>query len=143
MAGLGLSPAGAAPFGSGTPVIAAAPPSDVPELANFLDPYSGDYVVADDGSIERMPINRHRVLMCVKTALGSAAGLTDIGLQLPQRMDQSFPQRARDAVIAALAIIGNDIHINDVIVETAPMGKAEITIDYTDLATGETDSLTL
>lgn len=145
MAGLGLFPIGSTPFGSGTPDEAQPPPSGVPDLANFLDPSTGDYVVLDDGSYARMPLVRHRVLMCVKTVLGSAAHEPNVGLRLPKRMDQSFKQRARDAVLASLAIIGSDIRVDDVIVLTDAnsTGKADITIVFTDLTTGNSDTLTI
>ena len=144
MAGLGLFPVGSTPFGAGTPVEATAPPTAIPELANFLDPRTGDYVVQADGSYQRMPVVRHRVLMLVKTELGSAAPEPDIGLRLPQKMDQSFEQRARQAVTRALAPISSeDMHIDGIPVERSGMGRADITIEFTDLTTGESDALVL
>lgn len=143
MSGLGLFPVGNTPFGSGTPVIAAAPPSDSPELANYLDPRTSDYVVNDDGSYQRMPLVRHRVLMLLKTELGSAAYEPDVGLKLPKKMGTSFEQEVRGSILLALSLIGSDIRIDDVIVIRSPMGRADITVAYTDLTTGNSDTLTL
>jgi phage baseplate assembly protein W len=143
MAGLGLFSIGSTPFGAGTPVAAIAPPSDLPEFANYIDPRSSDYVVQDDGGYQRMPLVRHRVLMLLKTELGSAAYEPDVGLLLPKKMGASFEQQVRGSVIQALSLIGSDIRIDDVIVVRSPMGRADITVAYTDLTTGNSDTLTL
>jgi hypothetical protein len=143
MAGLGLFPIGSTPLGSGTPVVASAPPSDIPEQANFLDPVTGDYVVQSDGALQRMPNTRHRVLMCLKTELGSAAHEPTVGLELPRRMGTTFEQQAKGAVLSALELIGDDIRIDDVIVLRVGTGRADITVAYTDLTTGNSDTLTV
>lgn len=143
MSGLGLFAIGGTPFGAGTPVTALAPPSDSPELANYIDPRTSDYVVNDDGSYQRMPLTRHRVLMLVKTVRGSAAYEPDVGLTLPEKMGVSFEQQVRGNVILALDPIGDDIRIDDVIVVRIPMGRADITIAYTDLTTGNSDTVTV
>jgi hypothetical protein len=143
MAGLGLFGIGSTPFGSGTPVAATAPPSDIPEQANFLDPVTGDYVVLDDGALARMPNTRHRVLMLLKTVLASAAHLPDVGLEMPTRMDQTFKQRTKGAVLFALEPIGDDIRIDDVTVEVTGTGRADVTVSYTDLTTGNSDTVTV
>lgn len=143
MSGLGLFSAGLTPFGSGTPVLATPPPSDLPELANYLDVRTSDYVVEDDGSYQRMPLTRHRVLMLLKTELGSAAYLPDVGLTLPKKMGVSFEQQAKGNVLQALSLIGADIRIDDVTTVRTAMGRADITVAYTDLTTGNSDTLTL
>ena len=142
LAGLGTATMGSAPFGAGTPTPANVPPEGTAELANFID-QSGDYVVAEDGSYQRMPVVRQQVLLLLRTELGSAAHEPEVGLELPQKMDQSFEQRARGAVLSALEPIGDDIRIDAIPVERIPTGRADITVEYTDLTTGNADTLTL
>lgn len=143
MIGLGVSLMGSAPFGAGTPDEATAPPADIPERANFIDPRTGDYVVQDDGSYQRMPVVRQQVLLLLKTERDSAAAAPDIGLDLPRRMDQSFEQRARGSVLMALEPIGNDVRIDAVPVERIGTGRADITVEYTDLTTGNAETITV
>jgi hypothetical protein len=140
--GLGASMMGGGPFGSGTPATASAPPSDVPTFANYLNPVTRDYVIQDDGSNQRMPIVRHQVLMLLLTERGSAAE-PDIGLKLPAKMDQSFEQRARQSVAMALEPIGDDFRLDSVPVERTAMGRADITVEFTDLTTGNAETITL
>jgi len=143
VAGLGAFQLGSTPFGDGTPVAILAPPDDLPELANFIDPRTGDYVVNEDGSYQRMPLNRQRVMMLVSTKLGSAAPEPTVGLKLPDKIDQSFPQRVREAVLEALLPIGDDIRIDAVTTNVIGTGRADITIEFTDLTTGNSDTLTI
>jgi hypothetical protein len=143
MAGLGAFPIGSTPFGSGTPVEATAPPVGTPNLANYVEPRTADYVVADDGSMQRMPIVRHQALMLLSTKRGSAAHEPGVGLELPAKIDQSFKQRAREAVLLALAPIGRDMRVDDVIVKLTGTGRADITIAYTDLTTGNSGTITI
>lgn len=143
MAGLGAFPIGTTPFGAGTPAEAPVRPERPPEQAVFLDPRTGDYVVADDGAYQRMPIVRSQALMLLKTKRGTAAHEPELGLQLPDKMDASFAQRAREAVLAALAPIGDDIRIDAVPVKTIDTGRADITVEFTDLTTGNSGTLTI
>lgn len=142
MIGLGGFPIGSTPFGAGTPAEATAPSDDSPELANFIDPRTGDYVVQADGSYQRMPITRQRVMMLVSTRLGSAVE-QDVGIRLPDKIDPSFPQRVREAVLEALLPIGDDIRVDSVTTVVIGTGRADITIAYTDLTTGNSDTVTI
>jgi phage baseplate assembly protein W len=90
-----------------------------------------------------MPVVRQQVLLLLRTELGSAAHEPEVGLRLPQKMDQSFEQRARGAVLTALEPIGDDIRIDAIPVERIPTGRADITVEYTDLTTGNADTVTL
>lgn len=141
MIGLGLFPVGGTAFGAGTPDAAAAPPADIPEQANFLDPATGDYVVQDDGSYQRMPLVRHQVMMCLRTVRGSAVHEPDVGLELPTRMDQTFEQRVKGAVILALGIVGDNLRLDNVTTVRSPMGRADILVEYTDLTTGNSGTI--
>jgi hypothetical protein len=143
MAGLGVTPAGVTPAGMGTPTEVAAPP-DPASLANYLNPRTGDYGVASDGGIERMPLLRHRVLMLLKTELGSAAPESNIGLRLPAKIDKTFPQRAKEAVRAALEPIPkSEMRIDAIDVLVVGTGRADITVSYTDLTTGNSGTVTI
>ena len=143
MAGLGILPIGPTPLGAGTPDLAPAPPDGLPDLANFFNSSAGDYVVADDGSLERMPIVRHQVLMLLSTELGTAAHEPSVGLKLPKKMGRDFEQRCREAVLLALEPIGADIRVDGIGVKRMGTGRAEITISFTDLTTGNSDTVTI
>lgn len=143
MAGFGTAPIGSTPFGFGTPVAATPPPSVVPEAANYVNFRTRDYEVDGENELRRMPISRHRVLMLLSTRLGSAAHLPTIGLRLPSKIGQSFQQEVDQAVRDALAPIGADIRIDGVTAVTTIVGRAEITVSFTDLTTGNSETVTI
>jgi hypothetical protein len=139
--GLGSSSLGGTPFGFGTPVASQAPP-DPQGSAAFIDPTTKDHVVGDDGESLRMPITRQRVLLLLMTELGSSAD-PEKGLRLPDKIDQFYAQTAQQAVRDCLATLGSDIVINRIPVEILPNGRSSITVDYTDLTTGNSDTVTV
>lgn len=146
MPGLGLAPAGFFALGFGQDEEILGPPEDPIVGATFINPRTRDYVAQDDGSYQRMPVMRHRVLMLLMTELGSAVNVDNqeaIGLRLPQKITPSFQQEVDQAVRAALLPIGNEIRIDAVTTIVLPTGKVDITVSYTDLTTGNSDTVTV
>lgn len=141
MAGLGLAPVGFFPFGFGSPVSVDDPP-DAPDQARFVDFLTGDYVVGDDGELERMPITRQRVLLSLATVRGSSTALPAFGVTLPKIIGSNDDALVRQAVERALRplIDEGSIVLNLVEVDHGnPIGRSRITVDYTDTATEEND----
>lgn len=141
MIGIGTVAIGSTPFGFGTPVVAQAP-SESQGNAAFIDPRTKDYVVGDDGEVKRMPITRQRVLLLLLTELGSSAD-PEKGLRLPDKIDQTYVQQCQQAVRDALVPMGGDIVIDAIPVEVLPNGRTFITVEFTDLTTGNSDTVTI
>jgi hypothetical protein len=142
MAGFGTAPIGTSPFGIGTPVSADPPPSTSAEQGSFLDYRTRDYELDEEGEFKRMPITRQRVLMLLSTELDSATALPGVGVSLPKRIDKRFPQIAEQNIRLALAPIGDDIRI-DAVTPRTQGGRADILVAYTDLTTGNSDTVTI
>lgn len=139
MAGLGSASFGAFPFGLGTPVEAAIPPTGFPG-SRYINPGSGDYEVdADSGQLAQMPGTRQRVLLALKTLKGSSSVLPEFGILLPRKIDQAIDLRVRDAVRVALSHltdVDKVIRIESVLVSRRTTGRLAVTLAYTDLSTG-------
>jgi hypothetical protein len=143
VAGFGVSPLGGFPCGFSPPMTADDPP-DPPENARFLDYLTSDYVVGDDGEVERMPITRQRVLLALATRLESSTVLRDFGAQLPGVIGPNDENDVRIAVETALRhlIAEGALVLNSVTVDHGnPIGRSAITVDYTDTATNERDAV--
>ena len=143
MPGFGTSPYGRFPYGFSEPVSADEPP-DAPEDARFLDFRTKDYIVGDDGELERMPTTRQRVLLALSTLLGSSTVLRDFGVKLPGVIGPNDEHLVRQAVERALKHLIDEpaIVLNSVTVEHGnPIGRSTITVDYTDIATSEDDTV--
>jgi len=142
MAGLGTTSLGWVALGYGTPVVATAPPP-LPVGSPYLNTTTRDYVVSSDGGLQRMPSLRHRVVMLLSTELGSAAHEPTIGVRIPDKIDQSFVQRAQQSVRDCLAILAGELRIDSIPVDVYPSGRVAITVNYTDLTTGNSGTVTV
>ncbi len=145
MAGLGSSPLGfGTPFGIGTPDNATPPPTVAPQGAAFIDPITKDYVIGPDGEYLRMPTLRQCVVLALGTVLQSSSVMQDAGLALPDRVDGNHERRAQFAVKTALQslVAAKRLRVDSVTVEFPRPGRDEITVAYTDLQTGESDTAT-
>jgi phage baseplate assembly protein W len=142
--GFGTSPAGVFPFGYGAPVSAAEPP-DGPSGRPFLNA-SGDYEQdPDTRQLKQMPSLRQRVLIRVKTMRGSSSVLPLFGIQVPDKMGAGFERKLEFSIRQAFRVetdIERIMRIEQVIVRKVSSGRAEATIIYTDLTTGETAEVT-
>ncbi len=139
MPGLGLAPCGQFALGFGVDEDILGPPEDPIVGATFLDPRTRDYVVNEDGSYQRMPTTRHRVLILLMTQLDSSVRIDaqgPIGLKLPDRIGPAFKQQADQAVRLCLEPLANDIRIESVNTTIRPSGKVDIQVVFIDLTTG-------
>jgi len=145
LSGLGDSPIGfSTPFGVGAPDEVAAPPTTPPQAARFVDPISRDYVLAADGSYERMPELRQRVLLAVSETKGSSTVSPDGGVEATALIDASFERRRKGAISNALAFLVNEgaMRIDDIAIDYPRPGHVQTTVAYTDLKTGIRDTAT-
>jgi hypothetical protein len=144
--GLGLFSLGATPFGFGTPVVAQAPPTTLPNANRFINFRTKDYERGPDGELRRMPSTRHRVLVILSTTLGSATVLPGLGTKLPERIDQRYPQLAEQAIRLALRpmVAANELKILFVRVVRSPVsGRVDHTVGFVDMTTGNSDTATI
>lgn len=144
MSGLGNSPIGlTTPFGLGTPDAALAPPTIAPQEARWIDPVAKDYVVGPDGEYLRMPRLRQRVLLALGTILGSSSVQPTAGLKLTDRIDANYERRTQFAVKSALAFLvaSGELRVDSVTVTEDRPGRTTTLVAYTDLLTGEPDTV--
>lgn len=132
------------PLGVGLPDAVAAPPELPPQAARFIDPATRDYVVAPDGSYQRMPELRQRVLLIVMETLGSSSVRPSDGVRSPDRIDASFDRRTKSSLNAALSFLVDEgaMRIDDITIDRPRPGTIETMISYTDLKTGIRDTVT-
>ncbi len=145
MTGFGLMRGGLTPFGLGTPSTGAATPTGAAG-SRYLDPITRDYGVdSATGQFKQMPGVRQRVEITVLTTKRSSTGQPLFGVELPARMDEHFEADSRASIAAALRQL---IEIEKVMRLDAPIkvekgngGRARFTISFTDLTTGQSQTI--
>jgi hypothetical protein len=146
MAGLGGSPIGSTPFGSGTPIEAVAPPEAPMQDSRFINSDTRDYEAADDGEYKAMPTVRQRAMIALGMTLGSSAAIQEHGTKLPDRIDERYPQRSSQSIRRALDFLvhSGEMRIDGITIpESGVTGRTEHLVSYTDLTTGNTGTLTI
>lgn len=142
MAGFADSPFAVTPFGAGTPATATAPPSKAATGAAYIDPIAKQYVLDDEGELERMPEVRQQMLLAVTTLVESSSAEPGRGVRLSKKITDDSPRQNDVAVRSACAHITDAKRavIKNVKTETTSSGLAQITISYDDLTLGTTDN---
>jgi len=143
--GFGTSPAGGStPFGYGSPLPADIPP-DGPSGCRYINPGKRDYELDPvTRQLKQMPALRQRVLLRLLTAKGSAAAIPTLGVELPRSMGTGFERVMADRVRSAFRDMTDtekSMRIDSLEVSKLSSGRALVTLGYTDLTTGESDSL--
>lgn len=145
MAGFGIYSAGLGAFGLGTPTVAPIP-STGQAGSRWINPATRDYEV--DGNtrqLKQMPGTRQRVLLALMTIKGTASTAPRFGVALPTKMGTTFEAECKAATRAALAHLTSGdspvIRINFITVERGRSSRARITVDWTDIETGEPDQV--
>lgn len=146
MSGFGLFSAGTGAFGLGSPDVAPVPPTG-PVGSRWINPATQDYEI-DPGTrnLKQMPSVRQQVLLAIMTIKGSATTAPRFGVTLPTKMGNTFEAECKNSCKTALQHLTNSdppiIRINNIIVVKGRNSRAQITIDYTDVSTGESDQVT-
>lgn len=133
------------PFGFGVGDAAPEPPEG--ELqARYINPGSGDYEHnSATGLLKQMPPLRQRVLLKIRTIVGSSTVLPTLGIRLPRKIDRTFESTVRASVRAAFrqeTDVERVMRIDEIGVELTTSSRAQITLTYTDLSTGDRESVT-
>jgi phage baseplate assembly protein W len=146
MAGAGLAPAGLFPAGFGTGDDAPVPPSGA-WGSRYINPSTGDYEQDDSTrQLKQMPAVRQRFLLRLKTRRGSSSVRPNDGVMLPDKIDASFPKRVDDAVRTAMrqeTDVEKVARIDAVTVARVAgnSGRVIVTVEFTDLTTGQADKV--
>jgi hypothetical protein len=143
MSGLGDSPIGlSTPFGVGVAIEAVAPPTLAPQAARFVDPVTRDYALESDGSYQRMPELRQRVLLAITESRGSSSVRPHDGTEVPDRIDASFERRMKSSIARSLSFLvaSGALRVDGITLEYPNTGRTETTVAYTDLKTGARDT---
>lgn len=134
---------GSTPFGVGTPATAAALPKRI-AVANWVNPTTKDYETdPDTGELAQMPLTRQRVLLALIESYGSSSVRPRDGVSLPRKIGANFRREVTDAVAQALRQlieVEQVIRLDDVTVDSSGM-RAIITVSFTDLTTGQAQSV--
>lgn len=145
MSGFGTAPMGSAPFGYGYGDEGVEPP-DGAAGSRYINPASGQYE-QDPGTrqLKQMPALRQRVLLKLRTIKGSSTVLPNLGIVLPRKIDQTFDAKVASGLRVAFrqeTDVEKIMRIDGIAVRRLNTGRVEITLSYTDLTTGEADSVT-
>jgi hypothetical protein len=136
---------GSTPFGTGTPVAAATPPSQESTLVRYISPGTRDYELdTTTGQLRQMPVLRQRVTIIALTRRGSSAVLPNMGIAWPDKMGDGFERETDNEIRAAynrLTEIERVMSIDSTSVYRGARGRAEMAMTYTDLQTGLPDSV--
>jgi hypothetical protein len=145
MSGFGNAPLGASPFGIGEPETADPPEIAADAGARYLDPITGDYAIdASSGRLARMPAARQRVLLALRTEVGTAAAAADFGIVAPRKNDAVLPAISRLAVHEALRHLTSSRAIEIMRIDTEADGeRGAIHVLYRDLETNTEDTVTV
>lgn len=136
---IGTVPLGS-PFGVGTPAVAPSTPSpkDIGTGARFLT-VRGDYEIdPETKQFRTMPPVRQRFLLLIRIARNSIPSRPDDGIDMPQKMDETFEERVRASVRSAarqMTHVEQVAKIRAITITRRPAGRATILIAYTDLTT--------
>jgi len=140
--GLGVKSVGLFPFGYGTPVTGAAP-ADGPSGVRYLNFQTRDYEVdATTRQLKQMPSLRQRVLIRLMTLVGSSTVQPTFGISLPDRMGDGFERIVNTAVRSAFrqeTTIEKIMRIDQISTVKLSSGRAQITLIFTDLKSGNVD----
>jgi phage baseplate assembly protein W len=134
---------GAYAMGFALPETATDPP-DPPDQARYIDFLTKNYVVRDDGELERMPITRQRVWLTLSTDLGSSTVLRDFGVKLPGIINERYELEVRTETRRALKYLTDEeaIRLLGVTVDSSSVvGRSKNTVEYEDTATLESDKV--
>lgn len=153
MTGFGNSAMGTSPFGVGTPITSAEPPTALVRAGlarpgcRYLDPRTRDYVHDDNTrQLAQMPPVRQRVLLALLTLKGSSTVLPRMGVAMPRKISESFDTEVRHAVLAALyqlTTVERVARVNAIRAERlSPAGRVLVEVEFTDLTNDEDDRVT-
>ncbi len=142
-AGAGAMSAGTAPAGLHSPATVAASP-DAVAGSRYINPQTGDYEIDSSTSqYAQMPPTRQRVLLALHTVFASSTGKPQFGLRAPRKMGTSFEAQTKQAARYALRHLtredGPVIRIDGIQVDRVGVGKAVLTVSYTDRKNGRHD----
>lgn len=138
-------PAGTGPAGLGTPVTTAAPPNG-PAGSRYINPATRDYQIDPaTNQFAQMPQIRQQVLLAITTVAASASAAQWLGIKLPRKMGNRFQAECEKAVRFALRHLTETqrlIRIDSITAVPGRAGRAQITVSWTEIATGKTDTVT-
>lgn len=131
----------ASPFGPGTLAVATDPPYGPADLSRWVSPGTGSAELdTETGHLATMPTVRQRMLLILRTRRGSVVGMPDFGVELPTIIDEQFPRRVEMSIRASavqLTDIERLVKIDSITVQTTALGRAQVSVSYTDLTSSE------
>jgi hypothetical protein len=134
------------PFGPGTPLVAAAPPTGTAGV-RYLNPATRDYQQdGATGQLAQMPSLRQRVLLSLMTVLGSSSALPLLGIRIPRKQGPQFESEITAEIrfsLRQLTDVEQIARLDGVKVERGAGGRARVTVSYTDLDTGHSDEVVM
>lgn len=146
MAGLGNSEYGGAPLGIGDPADPTAVPDAKTSVCRWLDPISGDYQIATRGGQLRQSSGvLQRVLLAVKTVLGSSLCVSTLGTRFPKTQTKTFETEVAAEVRRVLRGMTDDEKVMRIDSLTVSRGGSRFAIDleFTNFQTGAAESVSV
>lgn len=139
------APPGCGPFGDGVNLTGTSPPTGS-FGSRYINPATKSYQ-QDPAThqMAQMPAVRQRVLLALTTLVGSSTALPTFGITYPSKMGTSFEAESQASIRAALkqmTDIERVLRIDSIGVERGAAGRARFTVSYTDITTGQSESVT-
>ena len=111
-----------------------------------INPQTRDYEIDSVTKQQaQMPGLRQRVLLAVTTVLASSTAVPSMGVALPKKMGTSYEAQVRNAVVMSLRQmidVEKVLSCDAIIVKRTGSGPQPNHDPYTDLATGEQETVT-
>lgn len=131
------------PIALGSPNEVDDIPTGKGSLSRWINPGSGDYEQDPITlQLKSMPSVRQRVVLIMRTMRGSSTVMPHVGVERPDRMDDTFEytmkRNVRDAY-RQLTHVEKVIRIDQIVVGRTSTGRATVLMVYTDLTTGQSD----
>lgn len=140
MSGFGTQPYGTSQYGIGVPASPDLLPIGASGFTRQIDPTTGDYSVdATKGHFVQTTSLRQRVLLRLRTVIGTSTAFPLRGVKLPKKIGAGFVEQCQQAVRDCLrqeVEIEKVMEILSITVETSG-ARSAIHLRYRDITTGE------
>lgn len=144
MSGFGTQPYGTSQYGIGVPASPDMLPIGPSGFTRWIDPVTGDYATdSTTGHFEQTTALRQRVLIRLRTVLGSSTAFMLRGMKLPKKIGAGFAEQVQQAVRDCLrqeTDIEKVMEILSITVETSG-ARSATHLRYKDLTTGATEDV--
>jgi len=145
MPGFGTSPFGTSVMGIGAPADPSTIPDGTTSVSRYVGPVSGDYEVNPaGGQLRQMSGVLQRVVLTIRTELGSVLAATKFGRRFPRKQTSSLEAEVAGElrrVLRPLTDVERVMVIESIGVQRGDGGRVGIDLRFTNLQTGASEQI--